>query len=371
MIDLGSALDGGARIAPTLTLSAAFSLVFAGSGALAFAGLVGHALVAAARHRRMATAAKASFQPDRPYVAGEIVLHGRVATADGATLAVRVEVDQDGTETESSGVWSHAWTEVSRRIFVEPFYLVDAAGRRTRVEPPDDVLLVDAMDGKIMVNLARRTCSAELTPGEEVWAAGVLVVAPDPEGPAHGYRGPSGLVLKAPPSRRMLLSSEPLGARFEAKARFFRRWSALLGLAGALVWATVFGPYLLRAVAGETRSATITLLEPYDTDDDGHVTHHYRVLASVAPTEPNVDDDVHEETFRRLQVGQSIVVRWVPSMPQVSTLGPDAAVGRSPLVILFWGLWVVSAIIYRSRIHASMGWYEKKVVDKGSGKLGF
>src|SRR6185369_6868987 len=123
---------------------------------------------------------------------------GHVALAEGAARAVRVEVEQAGTESESSGVWSHEWTEVSRRVFVEPFYVVDAAGRRTRVEPRDDVLLVDSMNGKILVNLTRRIRTAELTPGEEVWASGELTAALDPEGATSGYRDAAGLVLRAP-----------------------------------------------------------------------------------------------------------------------------------------------------------------------------
>jgi hypothetical protein len=369
MIDVDAAGSGMDQIVSASHLGAGASLFFAATGALAFGAMVAHALKAASRHRRLAAAAEASFTADRPYIAGEIILHGRVATADGAARAVRVEVEQEGTESESSGVWSHTWTETSRQIFVEPFYVIDATGRRTRVEPRDDVFLVDAMDGKILVNLTRRIRTAELSPGEEVWASGVLTIAPDPEAATHAYRGAAALVLRAPPGRRMLLSSEPLGARFEAKARFYRRWSAVLALLGMMAWSLMFGPYFLRSVAGETRQATITQLHPYDTENDGTVTHHFRVGFTLGGKETTAADDVSVETFNRLQEGQSIAVRWVPSMPQLSTIGAEATVGSAPLLLLFSAVWLAALLVYRNRIQHSLGWYEKKVVDKGKGKL--
>jgi hypothetical protein len=370
MIDVDAAGSGVDPIVAASHFSAGTSLFFAAAGALAFGALAAHALLAASRNRRMAASAVASFQPDRPYVAGELVVHGRVATAEGATRAVRVEVEQEGTESESSGVWSHAWTEVSRQVFVEPFYIVDAANRRTRVEPRDDVLLVDAMDGKILVNLTRRIRSAELTPGEEVWASGELTAAPDPEAATQGYRSSASLVLRAPPGRRMLLSSAPLGARFEAKERFYRRCSAVLGFVGMLAWAVVFGPYFVRGVAGETRMATVTQLRPYDTeDDDGHVTHHFSVGFTLPGASAGLTDDVSSEAFHRLQERQSIAVRWVPSIPRFTSIGPQATMGNAPLVVPFAFVWFAALLVYRNRIQRSLDWYEKKVVDKGKGKL--
>ena len=246
-VPVADVLDAGATsievdpLVITGHLGAGASLFVAGLALLAFAAPLGLALLTVSRNRRMAAAADASFQPDKPYAPGPIVLHGRVEKSEGGRHAVRVEVTQEGSESENSGVWSHTWTETSRRVFVEPFYVVDAAGRRTRVEPRDDVLLVDTMNHKAPGKRTLRICSAELTPGEEVWASGELTSAPDPEGTTGGYRGGAGLVLRAPPGQRMLLSSEPLAARFEAKAPFHTRWSLFLGFMAVLSFSLCFG----------------------------------------------------------------------------------------------------------------------------------
>jgi len=143
--------------------------------------LLGVAVVLHLRYRRRAAKAEAAFDPDAPLDPGEAIVLGTVEHARGEETAVRVEITQDGTESESSGSWSHSWSERERRLQVRPFYLRHGSGRRIRVEPPGRVLLVDDMDGCIRVNLAERIRVAELTPGEKVFAHGVLTATPDPE----------------------------------------------------------------------------------------------------------------------------------------------------------------------------------------------
>ena len=58
-----------------------------------------------------------------------------------------------------------------------------------RVLAGDTAKLMDALDGKILVNRTARTCSAELSPGEAISAFGQLSRERDPEAaPEAGYR---------------------------------------------------------------------------------------------------------------------------------------------------------------------------------------
>ena len=50
---------------------------------------------------------------------GDTILRGR-AELDDPKGAVRVSVEQTGSEAESSGSWSVTWTETGRTVFVAP-----------------------------------------------------------------------------------------------------------------------------------------------------------------------------------------------------------------------------------------------------------
>lgn len=369
MLDSGAPSSAADHLVIASHLGATASLFFAGSCLLAFGALVGRVLWTASRHRRMALVAAAAFRPDAPYVAGPIVLHGRVEKSEGAKHAARIEVVQEGTEEENSGVWSYKWTETSRRVLVEPFYVVDAVGRRTRVEPRDDVLLVDAMDRKASGKSRRRICSAELRKGEEVWASGELVSAVDPESPGGGYRGGAGLVLRAPPGQRMLLSSEPLGARFEAKARFHVRAALFLALAAVISCSLCFGSYGVRLFAGETRASTITKLEEYVVDTDNGSTKYFGVAVTLRDERATLRGDVPEGTFKKLREGEAIPVRWVRAIPRLSTLGADATENGFLVLVALFGCWLPSMLLYWSQIRRSLAWYETTLNETGKGKL--
>ncbi|MDC3958216.1 hypothetical protein [Polyangium jinanense] len=344
------------------------SFLVDGVGTLGFLALFGAALLARARKRAEARAAEASFDGEKQLVVGEAMVFGKVERAEGSETTVRVEVDQHGEESESSGVWSHKWTEKSRRVMVAPFYLRLASGERVRVEPRDDVFLVDEMDGLVRVDLKSRMRYAELTPGERVYASGVLSRAPDPESqPGAGYRsGREGFVLRPPRSGRMLLSSQPLGERFHDRARFHERWAGWILLA-AISFHVIFLGYHVRRWAGTDTTATISKLDHYVTKGDDTVTHHYRVW--LTPRDGvSVDDEVEPEDFAWMHEGQIVPVRLVEGpFASTTTIGGhltvhDLAWSVVPLLIGAW-------LIYRFRERATRPWYEREVVDSGSGKL--
>lgn len=341
-----------------------------GVGLVGFALLILHALRCRAREDRASRVADASADINPRLTPGPAVLFGKVEYARAATSAVRVDIDQDGTEWESSGQWSHKWTEKNRRVHVEPFYIRVSRDKRIRVEPTRDVFLVDDMDGLIRVDLMKRVKFAELTPDEEIYASGELVRAQDPEiiGETSGYRSaPETLVLRPRPGESMLLSSEPLGDRYRARVRFYT--AACRGLIIAmLAFHVAFVGFHLRTFFGETITTTITNLEHYTTkDDDDDDIHHYRVWVET-PRGVSLSDHVHGEVFRNLKVGDEVPFRWVPwGFSTAATIGADVTVhfmGFSVVPIL-----AIVYLVYRYTEKNSKPWYDREVNDSGSGRL--
>jgi len=339
-----------------------------GVGKLAFAVLIGLAVLVYRRKMQEARAADATFDENTQLKLGETVISGLVERAEGSGTAVRVEIDQYGEESESSGVWSHKWTEKNRRVLVEPFYVRLPSKVRVRVEPGEDVYLVDEMDGLVRVDLKHRTRYAELTPRERVFAAGVLTRGPDPEAaPGEGYRGKrEGYLLRPKPGGKMLLSSEALGDRFRERASFHLRWAMIIGMAAAAVHAIFFG-YEARRFLGSREDVVVEALVHYTTSSDNGDVDHWRV-DMVADDGIKIRDEIDSGPWHELKKGDrvpALVVRG--SFVQASTIGPDRTVSGmagSALAVLI-AMWIA----YRVREKQTRPWYEKVVVDKGSGKL--
>jgi hypothetical protein len=188
----------------------------------------------------------------RDLAPGEVVLKGVVEYARGESLAVRVEIEQVGSEEETrnedsdSGIvtvsYAHDWTESHRKMQVRPFYLRLGEGQRVRIEPPPNVRLNDRLDGMKVVAQSKRIRIAELSPGERIYAIGTLSRGMDTEGsPAAAnnvYRGVAigeGWILR-PTRKEMLLSSLPLGFGYRARAMTF-----LMFLVGALLVTPING----------------------------------------------------------------------------------------------------------------------------------
>ena len=116
------------------------------------------------------------------------VVCGEVVPLKGDTAAVRVEIDQEGSETCHKHQYTHRWTETRRRASVRPFSLRLASGELLGVEPGEDVFLIDKLDRITRHGMWSRTVTAELTAGERVHAVGVIAERLDPRGEQHGYR---------------------------------------------------------------------------------------------------------------------------------------------------------------------------------------
>ena len=318
---------------------------------------------------RLARLEEESLDASTILAPGLAVLGGTVQYAEDTDMAVRVEVDQMGTEHESSGTWSHRWTEVDRRVRVRPFYLLHVSRARIRVEPDDNVYLVDEMDGMILVNRARRTRTAELTPGERVNVRGVLERGPDPEIRGRAYRDDQqGWVLRPPPGDRMLISSEPLGARFLARARFHAFWAILVAVMFAPVQ-VVLMPFHLALWSGETVQASVVVTDMTTGKDSDDAPYEYwlRATAPTAQGPIEINDEISRVDFEKTKAGQAIWARVVPSVPRYSHIGSTASLHLGWLALA--GVLVFVRAIYAMTSHATLPWYQRKVVDTGSGRL--
>ena len=299
---------------------------------------------------------------------GDCVVEGRVELVEEAGYAVRVEIDQRGEESESSGAWTHSWTEIDRRVKIAPFFLRHHSGTRVRVEPKPDVYLVDEMDGLIMINIATRTRVAELTPNEQVWAVGRLRRVLEPAAGSGSYRDAtvSAFQLDPPADGPMLLSSEPLDARYAKRARFHGSWA--LGFTALFVALHVLAiPFHSSVLIGRAASATVTrasLREWRDSADDPH--QELDVDADVAmggATRPVTS------TFSGSLVSVVVPGRRIPAR----VVGDTATLGASPRLPswhLAAALFLAAIyIVYRVRTVSTLPWYRKKVVENGRGRL--
>jgi hypothetical protein len=325
---------------------------------LAFAVL---ALLRARSRAALAAAEAARMSSDKPAELreGEILLAGVVEHAPGHEVAVRVEIQQHGEESESSGSWSHRWTEIDRKTIVAPFYLKLADGTRVRVEAPRDVEVADDLDGKVLISNTSRIRSAELIPGESVYAQGWLERGDDAMIPEAGYRDVTwGWVLR-PARGRMLLSSHPLGAGLRSRADF-HRWYGRLALVLLAIFHVTLAGFYSRASAKVVEGTIVELKHSTSTDSDGDTVNHYDIDVAT-PSGRRHEFSLASSDFGRLQRGIKVPVRG----GQLGA-GPTLAY---PHVAIAMFLVMSLLVTYRLRRRASRPWYRRRVNDSGSGRL--
>ncbi len=325
------------------------------------------ALVAWSRARWRARAWRASQGEGEVLVEGDVVLQGTVEHAAGSSVAVRVEITQVGTEKIKKDEWRHRWKEVDRKVTANPFYIAEVRGKRVRVEPSEDLVLVDAMDQTTVLDHDRRVRAAELTAGEQVFAMGSLQRAHDPEA-AQGYRGQSTpLVLRPPKKGRMMLASEPLQARFERTARFHIIWVIVWGII-LLIFQLVAFRYHVRHWLGETVHAEVIHKEKYTSTSGqrGGATPHYVIKCQVGDRQ--YDEELQSGQYHAITVGDSVPVRRVPWWPSNQQVGATAtvyfALGLVSVILLPLVLGFHLRIVYRRR-----PWWDHRLIDGGSGPL--
>ncbi len=324
--------------------------------------------------RRAARQAKRLEESALPLYEGARFVAGHVELAEGSTTAIRVTIEQEGTETQSKNQYSHTWTEFDRHIEAVPFYVRTANGERVRVEPPIDVMLVDKLDQMQWHEMTRRRRRAELIPAERAVIEGVLRRGPDPELQKSGsYRAATatGWIMLPTKKGGMSVSAESLSRRHDLRARAFT-WTAVFAIVVGVVAMSVVVPYRVRLLFGKTVVANYSGKETYETrDNKGQKRTHYctRVLFVDEPgrfLQERFDVDQRDYASLPTTPGR-IWLRYVPSYPWATALGKNASVA-------YWQILVAASILglslYRiGRTQRHRRWYEGQVVDEGKGTL--
>lgn len=320
----------------------------------------------AARRRTLASSAETSLGDEaHPLSEGkDVVLSGIVRHFEDHDVAVKVSITQEGTETESSGSWSHRWTEIDRDIVVAPFLLELPNGQHVRVDPPRNVDVADDLDQKVWIDRNKRVLSAELVPGEKIHARGRLERS-DVASPGSAYRDVAWGWSLGPTDGQMLLSSEPLGAGLRERARFHARYawiavSILLASQLSLVWYfnRLLGDTIVVEVASKRFFQT--------TDSDGDTHDHYEITlahdSDLVDRSVEIDEDDYEylDAKSRVPVRRATATNW--------NLGESATISILHGVLLFAAPYVFW-IAYAIRRRASRPWFRRRVDDSGSGRL--
>ena len=345
----------------------AFLAVFVVVGSIvAFATAIATCFLRAAHRIKVAQRAEASIGGEiRPLVEGEdVVLFGTVRHLEDRDVAVKVSVRQTGREAESSGSWSHSWIEIDREIVVAPFLLELAGGQLVRIAPPKNVEVADTLDQKVWIDRNHRVLSAELVPGEQIYARGRLERS-DIAVPSSAYRDVKwgwGLV---PADGQMLLSSEPLGVGLRQRATF-HKWYGQCAIFFLIATQLSLVFFHQRAL-GDTVPATITNKHYYtSTDSEGDTSHHHviRVSAHVVLTDPDVE--IGGSDYASVDEGITVPVRRGSA--------DNWDLGASPTLNWIHGGVVAVATfafwcIYLARRRSSRPWFRRKVNDNGTGRL--
>jgi hypothetical protein len=314
-------------------------------------------------HRRiqLAVSAEASVGTvPPPFVEGrDVVLRGIVRHHEDHDVAVKVSVTQTGSEAESSGSWSHSWTEIDREIMLAPFLLELSDGRRALVEPPRNVDVADALDQKVWIDRNRRVLSAELVPGETIFARGRLERS-DRVAATSAYRDVEWGWALRPSGGQMLLSSEPLGEGLRARAAFHRR-AAWIALAFLVAIQLSLAGFYGRAM-GTTRTVTAAGTHTYETtDSDNDTTQHFAIdMKGGGAIEVDSSDYVRVGPGTTLPARFGSGNNW--SLGAYPTLG---WLHSALIAVTASGVW----LWYRGRRRSTRPWFRRKVNDRGSGQL--
>lgn len=336
--------------------------------------LLGAALLQRWRELALVREADAALDPGAPLRPGAHFVKGTVELAQGETTAVKVEIEQEGTEKKVKNGWVHTWKELSRTTTARPFYLRREDGTRVRVHPRPDVLLVDEVDQMFHATRTTRFRTAELTTGEEAVIEGVLRRGEDPEAASGegGYRDATrgGWVMSSPLGTPLHISTEALAERHRLRARRHGK-SALFVVAMLALGTLSMTPYLLRAVVAEPVTAVVEGRRYYETRGSrGGPTHHYEVYLAVPQTNGpprRLVADLDSEDWGTLRQDERLRVRYFDDAGLVSAPGAGSSIHYAMLLVAFVCLGGAGWSVYSAR--SWKRWYEGPLIDAGKGRL--
>jgi hypothetical protein len=303
---------------------------------------------------------------------GPALLCGRVETEDGGP-AVRVEIDQVGTERSHKGQWSHEWRERNRVVHVRPFRLHVPGEEAVQVVPDERIRLVDTLETEKFEDNYRRRVAA-LENKEQVWISGVLAREGQKSGPATAYRsGPGSWVLRGTRLEPLEVASGSLGRQFSYWQRFHRKATIGLGAVFVLVNVFLLGPYHALLFLGEVERVTITDTSTYTTSSKGHRHTHYVVHGKLSrkagggSVEDEVDFSLYLDAKERGL--KTVPFVYVPSATWIHGIGTAPRLSHLRAIFTFLGVGL-SALLFGLARRGAMPWYEQgHVIERGQGTL--
>jgi hypothetical protein len=330
-------------------------------------GVMAFAWIWRGRHRqRAADAAEAAKGAHGKPRRGPVCLAGVVVPLDDDVRPlVRVSIRQRGKEWRQKGRWRTGWREVARQTEARPFLLRLEGGGEVRVEPNEQVLLVDQLTEIVRDARDARRRIANVHPGEKVYVTGVYQPGGGgvEAGPFRGDGGPGRLV--PPRGDRMLVSTEPPTERHQRRARVHHRlfWVAGVYLVLALVASAQF---LQLQLSGKEMTGQVVDQWSYEkwhsTKRGGYWKTHYAVAAE---TRAGV---LHTEIPHALWVTRPATVPMIVASSKSYVFGEDTSLngGRASflfMIALALGLFAPLSVIM------SRDWWDKKLSDTENGRL--
>jgi hypothetical protein len=293
---------------------------------------------------------------------GDTILRGR-AEVDDADGAVRVMVEQEGSEAESSGSWTVTWTEKRRHVTVAPFYVVHASGERVRVEPGNETHLAADLVATERIDRSLRRRIARIAEGQEVWITGELAKGRDPHA-AGGYRGASGWVMRPSRDGTMRVSTELPEAALLRERKRARFWTVVF----ALLFVAMMGSHLeYHALLFSGRQVLATVADKRVMSNDDSESYELRFRAGGGAS--TIEDT--------LLVSSATFDAWAPPnpFPAFAAFGPlpciepgDAPRALASPTLVALGVWLVLAITAANPRRRQ--WHEGARVDESeSGRL--
>ena len=295
-----------------------------------------------------------------------MVLHGYVEYAPDQEHAMSVTIEQDGTESESSGSWTVNWNERSRKTTVAPFIVVHQTGERVRVVPGADARLehdVIAKTERTSVNHRRRT--AEIVEGADVWVTGILhkEISADAAG---SYRGGRSWVMRASRGDPMVVSTLTPERRFVRDMKVARRLAVLFALTFIAAMAFELRYHALM-FSGRAATARVTSISNISIDDGPDRCDLHVVVSDPKGTQTFTDDWDTECLSPPVAVGATF--------PCIASFGYGAALpyraaraSVAPMLVasFVWLVLAIASAITRNQ----KNWYDGKRVDESeSGRL--
>lgn len=309
-------------------------------------------------------------QANVPLSAGPArVVRGRVDLIGEREAPVDLSVVQRVSNHTSKNSRWHEWTEISRSVHAEPFYLVRESGEAILVEPGTNTMLADTLETELPPNMPmHRVQRADARRGEVFFAFGDLVQGAHPRAQQQGYRGAEmGWILRPGSSdKRMLLAGDLIATRYAGRISSLHKWALALGIIWILFHLLATLPFVASLAFGTAETTNNYSLSTYITRSKRSTTTHYKISA-ITKSGMNLEGEVPSTTYAALS-------RSKRPIPITNTFGAEyfSHIGELPTVsmALLWLPCVTVAILLVVAYFSYKGaydWYDKKKLAERGG----